>query len=70
MSGETSFTTLRRLASRTGLPATWLKAEAEAGRIPCLKIGRRVLRFNVDAVERALADRATQLPREVSVASR
>lgn len=59
MSGNASFTTLRRLANRTGLSAAWLKAEAEAGRIPSLKAGR-YLRFNVQAVERVLAERTTR----------
>jgi hypothetical protein len=39
------------------VPARWLRAEAEAGRIPHLKAGR-VLLFDVDAVERVLLDRA------------
>lgn len=45
------------LAARLRLPARWLKSEAIAGRIPCLRVGRRFL-FNVDAVEQALAARA------------
>ena len=39
------------------IPADWLRREAVDGRIPCLKIGKR-LRFNVDAVKRSLATRA------------
>jgi hypothetical protein len=61
MDAESSFANLRRLASRTGLPAAWLKAEADAGRIPCLRVGRS-LKFNVEAVERVLAERAAQTP--------
>ncbi len=45
------------LANRLKLPAAWLKAEAEAGRIPSLRVGRRLL-FNASAVERALLARA------------
>jgi hypothetical protein len=45
------------LARKLGLSAVWLKAEANAGRIPCLKVGRRLL-FNAAAVERALLARA------------
>ena len=55
---DSSFTTLRRLANQLGLPARWLKAEAVAGRIPYLRVGRS-LRFNPEHVERVLADRAT-----------
>jgi hypothetical protein len=52
-------TNLQGLASRLGLPAKWLKQEAEAGRIPCLKIGAK-LRFNATAVREALAVRAAR----------
>lgn len=45
------------LARKLGLSAAWLKAEAAASRIPCLKIGRRLL-FNPAAVESVLAARA------------
>ncbi len=45
------------LALSLRLPVAWLKRETMAGRIPCLKIGRRCL-FNVDAVRKALAERA------------
>ena len=45
---------LYALAKELRLPAAWLKEQAISGRIPCLKIGRR-LRFNRVAVERALA---------------
>ena len=47
------------LADRFGLPLAWVKAEAEAGRIPCLRVGRRLL-FNPEAVEHVLAERAAQ----------
>lgn len=59
---ESRLHTLRTLAQRFkryGLSAAWLKAEAEAGRIPCLKAGRRML-FDADAVEAALVQRAAQ----------
>lgn len=52
-----TFATLQRLAQRTGLPAPWLKAEAEAGRLPVLRAGRRLL-FNIDDVEQALLERS------------
>lgn len=44
------------LASELGLPLTWLKAEAKAGRVPSLQVGRRQL-FDADAVRRVLAER-------------
>jgi len=40
-----------------GISADWLKTEADAGRIPCLKVGRKRL-FNVKAVQEKLAERA------------
>jgi hypothetical protein len=47
------------LSARLRLPAGWLRAEALAGRIPCLMVGRRLL-FNLGAVQKVLADRAAQ----------
>ena len=52
--------TLRDLANRFkrfGLSVAWLKAEAEAGRIPSFKAGRKLL-FDPEAVESALLQRA------------
>jgi len=54
-----SFVPLKVAAIRLGLPAAWLRAEAVAGRVPCLRAGRRLL-VNPPAVERALLDRARQ----------
>lgn len=48
---------LLTLARETRLPASWLKAEARRGRLPCLRVGKQYL-FNIDAVRRALAERA------------
>ena len=48
---------LRGLAAELQLPREWLATEADAGRIPCLRIGHRRL-FNVEAVRRTLAARA------------
>lgn len=56
---DTSFMPLEQIAVRLGVPASWLKSEAEAGRVPHIKAGRRVL-FHRDTVERALAERATR----------
>lgn len=49
-------------ASLLFIPAAWLRAEAEAGRIPHLKAGR-VLLFDPDLVEQLLLARARQIPR-------
>ena len=48
---------LARRFRRLGLSAAWLKAEADAGRIPCLRARQRLL-FDPEAVERALIARA------------
>lgn len=48
---------LNRMARRLRVTMDWLRSEAEAGRVPCLKADRRYL-FNPDAVERTLAERA------------
>jgi hypothetical protein len=48
---------LNRLAAELRLPRDWLRREARAGRLPCLRVGRRLV-FNLAAVEQALADRA------------
>jgi len=44
-------------ALRLRVPATWLRREAEAGRIPCLKAGSRLL-FDLDHVAEILRQRA------------
>jgi hypothetical protein len=46
------------LSVALGLPRAWLKAEALAGRLPCLRVGRNTLLFDPDAVRAALARRA------------
>jgi excisionase family DNA binding protein len=48
---------LPALAKALNLPEEWIRAEADAGRIPHLRIGTRY-RFNPDAVVRTLAARA------------
>jgi len=49
--------TIRSMAARLRVTQAWLRAEADAGRIPCLRAGRAIL-VNPDAVERALVARA------------
>jgi len=48
--------TLSRMARRLGVTQRWLKAEAEAGTIPCLKAGSRLL-FDADVVAETLRAR-------------
>lgn len=48
---------LARMARRADVSPRWLRAEAEAGRVPCLRADAKLL-FNPDAVLRILADRA------------
>ena len=48
---------LPSLADAMKLPRRWLKAEADAGRIPHFRVGHRY-RFDLHAVESALAERA------------
>jgi hypothetical protein len=55
---------LPALAEAIKLPESWIKAEADAGRIPHLKVGKRY-RFNLSAVIFALAARAAQFEKAV-----
>lgn len=54
---QETFEPLDVAASRLGVPASWLKSEAIAERLPCLRVKRRLL-FNVAQVERALLEMA------------
>jgi hypothetical protein len=62
MDGETKRATLlplRATARILSIPANWLRAEADAGRLPCLRAGSSYL-FDIDLVERLLLERARQ----------
>jgi excisionase family DNA binding protein len=50
---------LGEMAERLRVPRSWLKAEADAGRLPHLKAGARVL-FDAQVVEALLHERAIQ----------
>lgn len=54
-----TFTQLTRRLRRYGITRAWLEAEVQAGRIPCLKTGRRRL-FNFEAVKGELLRRAAE----------
>jgi excisionase family DNA binding protein len=50
---------LPALAKALNLPEGWLRAEADAGRIPHLRVGKRY-RFNLGAVIHVLSERAAK----------
>ena len=60
---DTKFVSITVATRYFGLPIHWLKAEATAGRIPHLKVGRRML-FDLAAVEQVLFDRAATTTNE------
>jgi len=62
---QTQLLSLPALAEALKLPESWIKAEADAGRIPHLKIGKRY-RFNRGAVVLALAERAANSGKEAN----
>lgn len=49
------------LARRLKVAVAWLRDEADAGRLPHVKAGKRYL-FNDEAVRQSLLDRAAKLP--------
>ena len=53
------YVNVKAAAFELGVPAAWLRREADAGRIPCLRAGRKRL-FNPKAVLNVLAERAVQ----------
>ena len=59
MDTQESFQGIQSAAYELGVPVAWLKREAEAERVPALRVGRQ-LRFNIQQVERALTERAAQ----------
>ena len=59
MDTQESFQGIHSAAYELGVPVAWLKREAEAERVPALRVGRQ-LRFNIQQVERALTERAAQ----------
>ena len=64
MKNTNQLLTARGIARHFGLPFDWVISEADAGRLPQLRIGRRLL-FNVDAVREALLRAASQQPKEL-----
>jgi hypothetical protein len=56
VSMDAKLLTLNRLSERTGLPTAWLRREADAGHLPCIRAGRLRM-FDLAAVLKALAER-------------
>lgn len=54
-----TYVSLSELADRTGLPLRWLRAEVNAGRLPSLKVNRRLL-IPLAEAEARLAARAAE----------
>lgn len=50
---------LPRAARRLGVPAKWLREQAERGKVPCLRAGARYL-FDLDAVSQELGKQAAE----------
>ncbi len=61
MPNDERFMPLRRAARLLGVPIAWLKDEAEAGRVPSIRVGRRLM-FSVADVEQALRRRSQEVP--------
>jgi hypothetical protein len=57
METSTRLLPLNIVARRLRVPVRWLRAEAQAGRIPCLRADNRFL-CDLAAVEAVLLDRA------------
>jgi hypothetical protein len=51
---------LYEAARRLDVPVWWLKQQALANKIPCLRIGKRKLEFDVTTVKSAMFDLAKQ----------
>ena len=56
-STEPRYIRIDQAAARLGVPTAWLKREADAGRLPCLRVGRRRM-FAPDALRAELDRRA------------
>ena len=54
---ESQFVMVAVAAVRLGVPAAWLKREAETGRVPSIRAGRSIL-VNPESVKAALLARA------------
>ena len=57
---DTQLVPIRVAARWLHVPADWLRDEADAGRVPCLRAGKIIL-CDVTAVERVLLNRARNI---------
>lgn len=55
MNTSTPFVSLHTLSQQLGLSAAWIKAQARVGKIPSLRMGRRLM-FNLQDVQDALIE--------------
>ena len=53
MENTLTFCSVGYVADRLGVPVAWLQSEAEAGRVPVIRAGRRLL-MDLDAVRQSL----------------
>lgn len=53
---STQFYRISEISRLTRLPVAWLKREADAGRLPCIRAGRRRM-FDLEAVLKSLRER-------------
>ena len=51
---ETYTANLYKCARELDVPVRWLKRAAIEGKVPCLRIGKRQIIFNVEAVKKAI----------------
>lgn len=51
------YETVQELARALRLPAAWVKREAQAGRLPCIQVGRRLMFCREDVIQ-SLSSRA------------
>ncbi|OXU13930.1 MerR family transcriptional regulator [Sedimentisphaera salicampi] len=51
---------INQIANELDLPLSWIKEQVEAGKIPCLRIGRKY-KFELEAVKASLAQAAAEV---------
>lgn len=58
---------LYETAEQLQIPVGWLKDMALNNQLPCLHVGKRKLRFEINAVTAAMTRMAEQKPKRVSI---
>lgn len=64
---QPALVTANQVAARFGVSVTTVNSWVRAGRIPCVRPSRRVVRFDLDAVEQAIARPAKEIVPQISV---